>query len=144
MPDPLCLEELGGSLLELFDFRKVCLNAFDVVLDVFKVLEAFGLERAVRRFQDLPLQVNDHIDLPLELAHFRSKDIFECVAVLSQFPARDVSMYRKAEVQDCCVHGANVSEERLDDATGFEFGFCSLVIEVVEMLYLQSEGFKSV
>lgn len=33
MPDPLCLEELGGSLLELFDFRKVCLNAFDVVLE---------------------------------------------------------------------------------------------------------------
>ena len=35
-------------------------------------------------------------------------------------------------------------EERLDDATGFEFGLCSLVVEVVEMLYLQSEGFKSV
>ena len=122
----------------------MCLDTFDVVLNIFEVLEAFGLERSVRCFQHLSLQVDDQINLPLKFAHFRSEDVFEGVTILSQLPTGDMSMYREAKIQDCCVHGANVPEERLDDATGFEFGFCSLVIEVVEMLYLQSEGFKSV
>jgi hypothetical protein len=84
--------------LEFFDFREVRLDIFDVVLDALEMLEASGLERAVGRFQHLSLQVDDQINSPLELAHLRPKDVFEGVAVLGQFPTRNVSMDREAKV----------------------------------------------